>query len=132
MSPDERVRPTAPTSRALVRTDRAGRYAKQLSSHLARRLETSWDETTGTGVVHLDHGRCALRAQGDGLELVAVVDEGLTPDERSALLDRIEDVVGRHLVRFGARDELVVQWQRSDGSPGGEFRHDGPDAPHEG
>jgi hypothetical protein len=29
-----------------------------------------------------------------------------------------EDVVGRHLVRFGERDELQVQWVRSDGAAG--------------
>ena len=41
------------------------------------------------------------------------------PDLQGAAgLDRLEDVVGRHLVRFGTKDELVVQWQRSDGSPG--------------
>ena len=32
--------------------------------------------------------------------------------------DRLEDVVGRHLVRFGSRDELVVRWTRADGTPG--------------
>jgi hypothetical protein len=30
----------------------------------------------------------------------------------------MEDVVGRHLVRFGTRDELVVRWIRSDGTDG--------------
>jgi hypothetical protein len=29
-----------------------------------------------------------------------------------------EDVVGHHLVRFGERDELQVQWARSNGAPG--------------
>ncbi len=29
-----------------------------------------------------------------------------------------EDVVGRHLVRFGERDELSVAWTRSDGTTG--------------
>ena len=29
-----------------------------------------------------------------------------------------EDVVGRHLVRFGERDALHVQWTRADGGPG--------------
>jgi hypothetical protein len=35
------------------------------------------------------------------------------PDRVAAM----EDVVGRHLVRFGTRDELVVQWSRADGTP---------------
>ena len=27
-------------------------------------------------------------------------------------LAKVEDVAGRHLVRFGQRDELVVDWSR--------------------
>ncbi|MEO7234009.1 MAG: DUF2218 domain-containing protein [Lapillicoccus sp.] len=120
------------TSRAHVATDRADRYAKQLAAHLARRLETAWDETTGRGVVHLDGGRCDLERDDSGLSLHAAVDAALAPAEQTAVVARIEDVVGRHLVRFGARDELVVTWQRSDGSPGGVFQHtDGPEAGHE-
>lgn len=30
----------------------------------------------------------------------------------------IEGAIGRHLVRFGQRDELMVCWQRADGSAG--------------
>jgi hypothetical protein len=30
----------------------------------------------------------------------------------------LEDVVGRHLVRFGTKDELVVEWRRDTGEPG--------------
>jgi len=32
--------------------------------------------------------------------------------EDAAGLDRVEDVTGKHLVRFGEKDELVVEWQR--------------------
>ena len=120
------------TSHAHVTTDRADRYAKQLAAHLARRLETVWDETTGRGVVRLDGGRCDLARDDAGLRLHVGVDATVAPAEQTDLVARIEDVVGRHLVRFGARDELVVTWQRSDGSPGGVFRHtDGPEAGHE-
>jgi hypothetical protein len=28
-------------------------------------------------------------------------------------LDRLEDVVARHLVRFGTKDELEVTWSRA-------------------
>ncbi len=38
-------------------------------------------------------------------------------------LDRLEGVLGRHLVKFGAKDELVCAWTRSDGTPGNEHRH---------
>ena len=33
-------------------------------------------------------------------------------------LERLEDVIGRHLVRFGSKDELTVSWVRDDGQPG--------------
>jgi uncharacterized protein len=39
-------------------------------------------------------------------------------------IDRFENVVGRHLVFFGKRDELVVQWERADGTPGQVFGND--------
>ena len=41
-------------------------------------------------------------------------------DGTADAVERIERVVGTHLVRFGARDGLAVQWQRVDG-PGQSF-----------
>ncbi len=126
-----------PVSTAVVATDRPDRYAKQLAAHLARRLDTTWDDATRRGVVRFDGGRCDLLAGDDGLHLELVAD---APDPTQAasapasteLVTRMEDVVGRHLVRFGTRDELVVAWRRSDGTEGGVFRHtDEPDASHE-
>jgi hypothetical protein len=102
------------TSTADVGTDRPARYAKQLVSHLTRRAEGEWDESAGTGWLDFgETGKGTLRAGPASLELV--VD--------GADLDRLEDVVGRHLVRFGARDELVVTWKRDDGTPGTEQRN---------
>jgi hypothetical protein len=37
----------------------------------------------------------------------------------------LEDVVGRHLVRFGTKDELVVEWRRESGEPGTTQRNAG-------
>jgi hypothetical protein len=106
------------TSTASVPTQRAARYGKQLSAHLGRRLETSWDESAGTGTVRFDAGDCTLTATPEALVLQATV-HGDPAD-----LQRVEDVVGRHLVRFGTRDELSVQWQRGDGTPGGTYGND--------
>jgi hypothetical protein len=111
--------PTA-VSTADVSTDRPARYGKQLVAHLSRRSEGEWAEDAGTGWVQFTDGRAELRA-GDGVLHLRV--EG-------ADLPRWEDVVGRHLVRFGARDELVAQWTRTDGTPGTVQRNDDPDVPH--
>lgn len=100
------------TSQALVATDRPGRFGKQLCSHLGRRAQAAWDDGSGTGSIVFDGGTatCTLASRPDGLQLDL--------DAPTELLDRFEDVVGRHLVRFGAKDELAVDWVRADGSRG--------------
>ena len=93
---------TAPLSaRADVSTDSPARYAKQLVSHLGRRVEwtTEGEVSTaaiggGIGTVEVGEGLLTLRAEA--------------PDHES--LDRVQDVLGRHLERFGQRNELSVRW----------------------
>ncbi|NNN36039.1 DUF2218 domain-containing protein [Streptomyces sp. S3(2020)] len=99
-----------PRSEARVATDRPHRYAKQLASHLSRRSRTSWDEESGDGTIEFQNGTGTLTAT-EGALLLAVE----TDAEHLAVL---EDVVGRHLVRFGTKDELVVEWKRDTGEPG--------------
>ncbi|MEV7181139.1 DUF2218 domain-containing protein [Kitasatospora sp. NPDC093679] len=97
-------------SEARVATDRPGRYGKQLAAHLGRRVTADWSEEAGRGTVTFSYGTAVLTAEPDGLLLVV--------DGESDRLADLEDVVGRHLVRFGARDELVVEWHRDNGEPG--------------
>lgn len=105
-----------PTSEALVATDRAARYGKQLASHLGRKASTEWDEESGRGSVLFSggRGRAELSVEDGGLLMRVYATPGAD--------DNLEDVLGRHLVRFGARDELVVTWTRADGSRGTEQR----------
>lgn len=114
------------TSVARVATDRPARYGKQLVSHLTRRLTGSWDADAETGALALgDGGDHADLATESGALL-------LTIQADPAQLDRWEDVLGRHLVRFGAKDELVATWTRSDGSTGTTQRVDDPShVPHQ-
>ena len=90
-------------ARADVATDNPARYAKQLVSHLGRKVEWTTDGPTSTAQI------------GDGTAQVVVGEGVLTllaeaPDTEN--LDRVKDVLGRHLERFGARRELVVRWER--------------------
>jgi hypothetical protein len=105
-------------STALVATDRPARYGAQLASHLGRRLTTTWDAEAQTGVIEFEHGRCDLSCTDDGLLMRAHLRDGGDGAVAVERLAHMEDVVGRHLVRFGARDELVARWQRGDGSDG--------------
>lgn len=91
-------------SRADVRTDVPARYAKQLVSHLGRDEPFATDGAVST--VRWGTATASV-VVGDGvLTLLAEADD----DAGIAL---VEDVLGRHLERFGARDELVVTWERS-------------------
>ena len=90
------------TSVAAVATGAPGRYAKQLVSHLGRRLTWATDGPTsraaigaGTGTVVVGDGVLTLRAEA--------------PDAQT--LARIQHVLGSHLERFGQRNELTVTWE---------------------
>ena len=98
------------SSTATVRTERAGRYGKQLVAHLSRRSAGEWDDQAGTGWIDFGETRAELSAGTEALDIRL----SAAPDA----VDGMEDVVGGHLVRFGARDELTVQWIRADGTPG--------------
>lgn len=101
---------SSPSSIATVATDRPARYAKQLTAHMARKVQTSWDDAAATGTVDFPTGHLDLSCSPASLRLELRAD--------AADLARWEQVVGVHLVRFGTRDELVVQWRRADGSEG--------------
>jgi 3-hydroxyisobutyrate dehydrogenase-like beta-hydroxyacid dehydrogenase len=90
------------TSVAEVVTDAPERYAKQLVSHLGRRL--SWQTDGGT----------SRAAVGEGTAEVVVGQQTLTlrahaPDADT--LARVQSVLGSHLERFGQRQELTVVWK---------------------
>ena len=97
-------------SEARVITERPHRYAKQLASHFSRKLQTSWDEGTGRGTLAFSAGTATLTAE-PGVLLLAVEGE-------AGNIEQLENVVGRHLVRFGTKDELVAEWHRDNGESG--------------
>ncbi|MFC8898046.1 DUF2218 domain-containing protein [Streptomyces cinereoruber] len=97
-------------SQARVATDRPHRYAKQLAAHLGRRIETTWDEETGHGRLVFPHGTGTMAATPGALLLTVEGDAQRLAD--------LEDVVARHLVCFGAKDELLVHWQRNPAAAG--------------
>jgi hypothetical protein len=91
------------TASATVSTESPARYAKQLASHLGRRCEVR-EEPDGVRIL-VGTGDCVVRVGANHLELTATAPDG-------ASLDTVTDVIGRHLERFGQRNELVVRWDR--------------------
>ncbi len=95
--------PDRVTATASVETSSPERYAKQLAAHLGRKLEVR-EEAGGLRLLFGDgSGDCLLRAQDTALELQATA-------TGPAGLERITQVVGSHLERFGQRNELTVVW----------------------
>jgi hypothetical protein len=91
------------TSRADVPTDAPDRYAKQLVSHLGRKIEFTSDGHVSTAAIG---GATAEVVVGDGvLTLLASGD-----DEQDVA--QAEHVLGSHLERFGQRNQLAVAWTR--------------------
>jgi uncharacterized protein len=91
-------------SRAVVVTDAPARYAKQLVSHLGRKVEFVADGDTHTAVI------------GDAVARISVGGGVLTLEagaQDGAGLARLEHALGDHLERFGQRAGLSVQWDRT-------------------
>ena len=98
---------TTLTSHADVPTDAPARYAKQLVSHLGRKVPFT-EEADGAWTVTV----------GDARGRIAVGDDVLALHVEAAdveTLDRLEHALGSHLERFGARAGLTVSWRRDAG-----------------
>ncbi|WP_406482780.1 DUF2218 domain-containing protein [Streptomyces platensis] len=91
-----------PLSTARVATARPARYVKQLVSHMGHKADAA-RTSDGRGTITVASGTCTLTPTTDQLELTAIA-----VDAES--LTRVQDVITRHLVRFAAQEELVVEW----------------------
>jgi len=100
--------PSGVSATAFVVTSRPERYIKQLVSHFGNKAKT--ELTNEGGRLQFDFGTCDLKAAPTGIELI-----GTAEDE--AQLETLKDVVARHLVRFGANDQLTVSWTPQVGQP---------------
>jgi hypothetical protein len=94
---------------ATVPTDRPERYLKQLISHLGTQIDAEKSEDGHSGTLIFSAGSCALTAEPGKLHMTARAQD---PERLAA----VEDVVARHLVRFGEKEALAVEWSGAVGS----------------
>lgn len=97
-------------STAAVEIERPARYGKQLVNHLRRKSGGEWDAQTESGWVNLSGDTATVVAAGGQLTL--------TVDGPEENIERLEDIVGRHLVGFARKLQIDIRWTRSDGSEG--------------
>jgi hypothetical protein len=93
--------PDTASATAFVVTSRPERYIKQLVSHFGNKVKT--EVTDEGGRQEFEFGVCDLKAAPTGIELIGSAED-------DAQLETLKDVVARHLVRFGANDQLTVSW----------------------
>ena len=91
------------TSTATVATDRPERFAKQLVTHLGRKVD--W----------VTEGRASTATFGSATARVATDDGVITLSASGATDDEvrlIEQVLGSHLERFAFRHPVDISWTR--------------------
>ena len=86
---------------ANVTIDRPARYGKQLASHIGHKVTV--DTLDNGWVAHIAGGLGHITPQDSTLELVA---EGID----DASLERIKDVLERHLRKFAGELDIRVDW----------------------
>jgi uncharacterized protein len=91
------------TSTARVATERGERYRKQLASHFGNKITVA-ESPAGTVLNWGFGGTTTLTVEPGALVMLAAADDEQT-------LERVKDVTGRHLERFGEKDGLVVTWR---------------------
>lgn len=97
-------------SRADVATGAPARYAKQLISHLGRKVPFTGDATTAPATAVIGSATAGIVVGEGVLTLWAAGD-----DEESVA--RAEQVLGGHLERFAQREALTVRWIRTGAAP---------------
>jgi hypothetical protein len=97
---------------AVVPTDASARYGKQLLSHLGHtvRVEPMPDQPAPAGRLVFAYGVGTVLPKPGELVLRATA-----ADPES--LAHVQDVLQRHLEKFGARKELVVTWGPTETEP---------------
>ncbi|WP_457936330.1 DUF2218 domain-containing protein [Mesorhizobium sp. 10J20-29] len=91
-----------PRSTAHLSTPRASGYLQQLCKHFGHKVPV--DFTPEAGEVTLPSGTCALRVESEVLTLDVVGE--------AENLEKLEKVIGDHLVRFAFRENITLTWHR--------------------
>lgn len=93
-----------PVSEARVATAMAQRYLTQLCKHFQHKLPVTLAE--GRGQIGFSGGVCSLEVEDGALVMRLAAED-------AAALERLEEVVSRHLARFAFREPPEVRWSRA-------------------
>ncbi|MDF1790427.1 MAG: DUF2218 domain-containing protein [Thalassobaculaceae bacterium] len=90
------------TATAIVRSEKAGRYLVQLCKHFAHKIPAEWTDTTGFAPFAM--GNCRMTAEDGVLILVCEA-------ETEEALGTVKYIIEDHVVRFGWKEKISVNWR---------------------
>ena len=90
-----------PDSRASVLIPTPARYMARLCNHFAHRVPVDREETRAR--IDFPNAPCSMQVQGDHLEIHIEA-----PDV--ATLERLQEVVTRHLKQVASSESFEVEW----------------------
>ncbi len=90
-------------STADIRTEWGSRYVGQLCAHFSHNTELAVTLRENSGVIRFPSGDCVMNATADTLRL-----ELECRDQAS--LERLQEVIHKHLTRFAFREPPEIAW----------------------
>jgi hypothetical protein len=91
---------------ALVEIERPSRYGKQLANHIAHRVQM--DELDNGWILHIGDGLGEILPHDDATPSVLELRASADTQE---MLDRVKDVLGRHLLQFTTKlPAVTITW----------------------
>jgi hypothetical protein len=91
-----------PQSEAIVATELPKRYLGQLCKHFQHKIPVTLEDDHGS--ITFEAGICRLNAADSALRMRCEAAD-------AAALDRVQDVVARHLLRFAFREPPEIVWR---------------------
>lgn len=95
-----------PTTTASVAMPTPARYMARLCNHFTHRVTVHREADRGR--IEFPNGVCSLQATAERLEMRIEADD-------TATLERLEQVVARHLKQVASAETFEVTWIRSEG-----------------
>lgn len=94
-----------PTTRTTVVMPTPARYMARLCNHFTHRLTVHREADRAR--IEFPNGLCSLQATAECLEMRIEADDAAT-------LERLEQVVARHLKQVAAAETIDIAWTRSE------------------
>jgi uncharacterized protein len=86
-----------------IRTEWGSRYLGQLCAHFSHNKELAVTLRETSGVIRFPSGDCVLNATADTLHLALECRD-------QAALERLQEVIDKHLKRFAFREPPEIEW----------------------